>query len=119
MKKLLLLPFFIFSCSPKSEVENLLREKDSKWIISNSPKFDHPNAYMAYMKFEEDSCRNYYMESNTPIGLSDHKGPWTYSEKDSILNMMGNIRKVTRVHGDTIFLINPDNNALSMLVKYR
>lgn len=119
MKKLLIIPFFIFSCSPKSEVEKLLTEEGSKWISANSFKFDHPNAYMAYMKFEEDSCRNYYMGSDNPVGLPDHRGPWSYSKKDSLLDMMGNIRKVTRIDGDTIFMVNPDNEAPSMLVRYR
>lgn len=97
----------------------MLAEEGSKWIYDKDGKFTSPEGYIAYMKFEKDSCTSYYLDSGKAIRDSIYRGTWNYSEKDSLLDIMGNKRKVTGIAPDTIYLLRPGNNFKAILVRYR
>lgn len=117
---MLLLPFFIFSCTPKNEVEKMLTAEDSKWVHNNSLQFDPGPGFLAYMKFEGDSCINCDITTGKPFDSAPaNRSVWQYRAEDSILDIMGHIRKVSKAEGDTLFLLNPENGVESMLVRVR
>lgn len=98
----------------------MLTDEGSKWIYDNSGNFTSPGAYMAYMKFDVDSCASYYLDSGKAIRHDpSYWGAWSYSQKDSVLDILGHKIKVTGIAGDTIYLADPENNSKSVLVRFR
>ena len=97
----------------------MLTDEESKWIYDNTGNFTYPEAYMAYMKFDTDSCTGYYLDSGKAIRDSIYQGMWSYSQKDSLLDILGHKIKVTGIAGDTIYLADPENDSKSILVRFR
>jgi len=118
---LLLTIFVLASCKRESETEKLMLKNGGKWLYYNSEKYNPASKFISYLKFEEEKCDNYYIESDNHFSdvdsPSDNK-TWSYSESDSILTIFRNKFKTSQIKTDTLYLYNIKDKTHAMLFRY-
>lgn len=119
---LLLLPILIFaSCKRESEVEKLVLKNGGKWLYYNSEKYNPNSRFISYLKFDEDKCENYHIDSDKLLRTIDgNEGArkWSYSESDSILTIFEHTFKIRVVKTDTLYLYDTKDKTPAMLFRH-
>jgi hypothetical protein len=124
IKKIFLLSLMILTLSSckKSEFENLLLNPHKKWSYINNSKYNRNSIALFYMKFYENGdFENRYTASDQKHILLDGEQRdcyWSYSEKDSILELCDYTYKILEYQKDTIRLIEVKNNFKCLFVNH-